>query len=330
MPRQVGSLIVGLDHVVELLDRSALRALADHVPGERAYVDHLVDSAVLGLVIDSRQVHRRAAPPPATGAGLYDRLVPERLLFEIDRRFKEEHEASRLGRRLREWGSDHPPLARFEDADSLVRFFRDRSIDYEPKDQIAGILCVLSRNDELAEILLLKLYFPGLISKRRRWKLDGRGLTRDEVDAALVAGLLDRAAKAQLEATEKLSGRLVAAGRNRARKEIRERTESPTRRVRGAKSVRSDPVEVNDVADEASTREAAAKLINRAHAEGGIRQNDAKILLARSVEKLSTRETAARFGVSEVAAKVRVHRARERLTRWLQADQGARNRSEDL
>jgi hypothetical protein len=256
--------------------------------------------------------------------------MPERLFLQIDERFTEEHEASRLGRRLREWSSEHPSLARFEDADALVRFFRDLSIDYEPKDPIAGILCVLSRNDELAQILLLKLYLPGLISKRSRWKLDGRGLTRDEVDAALVAGLLDRAAKAQLGATEKLSGRLVGAGGNRARTEIRERTRPPTRRVRRAKSVRSDPAEVDDVADEASTREAAAELIDRAHAEGGIRRNDAEVLLARTVEQLSTRETAARFGISESAAKLRLHRARERLTRWLQADQGARNLPEDL
>jgi RNA polymerase sigma factor (sigma-70 family) len=248
--------------------------------------------------------------------------MPERLFFEIDRRFKEEHEASRLGRRLREWSSDHPSLARFEDADALVRFFRDLSIDYEPKDPIAGILCVLSRNDELAQLLLLKLYLPGLISKRSRWGLDGRGLTRDEVDAALVAGLLDRAAEAKPEATERLSGRLVTAGGNRVRKEIRERTRPPTRRVRRAKRVRSDPAEVDDVADEARAREAAAELINRAHAEGGIRQNDAEVLLARTVEKLSTRETAARFGISESAAKLRLHRARERLNRWLQADPG--------
>ncbi|MGQ0668290.1 MAG: hypothetical protein ACT4PO_01215 [Actinomycetota bacterium] len=148
--------------------------------------------------------------------------MAERLFADIERGFKEEHEASRLGRHLRTWRSEHPPLARFEDMDALVGFFRDRSISYAPKDEIAGILCALSPDDELAKLLLLKLYLPGLIAKRRA--LFGRGMTQDELDATLVAAFLDRAAKTHL-GTEMLSGRLLGAARERVEREIGERIE---------------------------------------------------------------------------------------------------------
>jgi len=74
--------------------------------------------------------------------------MAERLFADIERRFEAERRASRLGRRFRNWRAEHTPLERFESLDDLVGFFRDPSITYEPKDEIAGILCGHSPDDE--------------------------------------------------------------------------------------------------------------------------------------------------------------------------------------
>jgi len=252
---------------------------------------------------------------PATGASPYDHSMAERLFANIERRFEAELRASGLGRRYQEWRSEHPPLAPFEGLDDLLGFFRDQSIPYRPKDEIAGILCALSLDDEFAELLLLKLYVPGLIARRRR--LFGYGMRRDELDAALVAGFRDRAAKTHL-GTEMLSGRLLAAARDRARREIAERgkllaAEPPTAEA----GVFEDAGEVTDVAEEVGSKAAAADLIRKALTEGVIRKEQAEILWATSVEDLSVKQAAARFGINEEAARVRLFRARAGLRPWL-------------
>lgn len=241
--------------------------------------------------------------------------MAERLFASIERRFEAERGASRLGRRYQEWRSEHPDLERFEDADTLMGFFRDPSIPYRPKDEIAGILCALSPDDELAELLLLKLYVPGLIARRRA--LFGRGLTQDELDAALVAGFLGRATKTHL-GTEMLSGRLLAAARDRARREIKQRVRLLAREA----STPVDPVfayarDAADAVEEAMSKVAAAELIRKALTDGVISKEQAEILWATDVEKLQVKEAAARFGVADGAARVRLHRARARLRLWL-------------
>lgn len=238
----------------------------------------------------------------------YDRSVPEKLFADIERRFEAEQQAYRLGRRFQEWRSQHPSLERFQNVDELLDFFRDRSIPYAPKDKLAGILCSLSPEDELAELLLVKLYIPGLIAKRRG--LFGYGLTQDELDSALVAGFLGRAAKTEL-GTEMLSGRLLTAARDRARQEIDKRADL---------LAHEHPTAVDEVfasaPEEPAVGEEAADLIRRALTEGALRRDQAEVLWAADVEGLSGKEAAARFGIAEGAARVRVHRARARLTYW--------------
>jgi len=235
--------------------------------------------------------------------------MAERLFADIERSFEAEQRASRLGRRFQVWRSNHPPLAPFKDVEVLMGFFRDGSIPYEPKDEIAGILCALSPDDELAELLLVKLYVPGLIARRRA--LFGSGLTRDELDTALVAGFLGRAAKTQL-GTEMLSGRLLSAARGRAQRDIDKRAELLKHEA---------PVAVHEVfanaPDEPAVGEEAAALILKALTEGAIRRNQAEILWAADVEGLPGKEMAARFGIAEGAARVRLHRARARLNAWV-------------
>lgn len=241
--------------------------------------------------------------------------MPERFFAEIERRFDGELRASRLGRRYQEWRSRHPSLAQFEDLDALGAFFRDRSKPYPPKDEIAGILCALSSDDELAELLLLKLYIPGLIAKRNR--LLGYGLSQDELDSALVAGFRDRAARTDL-GTEMLSGRLLSAARDRARREIKESAaisalEAPT----AEDDVFEGAGEEADIAEEVSDKLTAADHIRGALAEGVVSKEQAEILWATSVEDLQVKQAARRFDITEKAAGVRLLRAREKLKPWL-------------
>jgi len=241
--------------------------------------------------------------------------MAERMFADIERRFEAEQLSSRLGRRFQEWRSGHPPFERFEGLDDMLKFFRDRSIPYPPKDEIAGVLCALAVDDELAELLLLKLYVPGLIARRRG--LFGYGLTQDELDAVLVAGFRDRAAKTEL-GTEMLSGRLLAAARDRARREIEKRADLLASELPTAEAgVFEDAGEVTDVAEEEESKAAAADLIRRALTEGVIGKEQAEILWATSVEDLPVRQAAARFGINDGAARVRLHRARAKLKPWI-------------
>jgi hypothetical protein len=255
--------------------------------------------------------------------------MAERLLADIERRFDSEQQASRLGRRFQEWRSEHPPFEPFESIDDLLGFFRDRSIPYAPKDEIAGILCALSPGDELANLLLLKLYVPGLIAKRRA--LFGRGLSRDELDATLVAGFLDRAAKTRL-GTEMLSGRLLGAARERVEREIVKRI-GPQRDHEVPAAVDEVFAEARvptDIEEEVVSKAAAVDLIRRALNEGVIGKGQAAALWAADVEDLTVREVAARVGIGEGAAKVRMHRARRRLEQWLRESRRDTDSSENL
>lgn len=240
--------------------------------------------------------------------------MAERLFGDIERRFEAEHGASRLSRRFQKWRSEHLPLEPFKSIDDLLGFFRDRSILYAPKDEIAGILCALSPDDELAKLLLLKLYIPGLIAKRRA--LFGRGLAQDELDATLVAGFLDRAAKTHL-GTEMLSGRLLAAARGRLEREIKKTAKSLAREA----PTPVDPVTASaraaaEAAEEAMSKVAAAELITKALTHGVLNKEQAAVLWAVDVEGLSSKDAAAKFSITDGAARVRLHRARGRLGRW--------------
>jgi RNA polymerase sigma factor (sigma-70 family) len=254
--------------------------------------------------------------------------MAERLFAHIEQRFKEEHEVSRLGRRLQEWRSEHRPLARFEDVDSLIRYFRDPSVSYEPKDEIAGILCALSPEDELANLLLFKLYIPGLIAKRRA--LFGRGLTQDELDATLVAGFLDRAAKTSL-GTDMLSGRLLSSAREWVEREIdkRVRPQRDHEVPAPVDELFAEMRDPTDIADQVVSKAAAIDVVRRALNQGAIAKDQAAVLWAADVEGLSRKDVAARIGIAEGAARVRLHRARARLRAWLEGDHDT-DRSENL
>jgi hypothetical protein len=254
----------------------------------------------------------------------------EWLFADIERRFQEERDSSRLDRRLREWRSEHPPLARFEGVDAVVGFFRDRSNPYDEKDEIAGILCGLSAHDELAKLLLLKLYLPGLVTKRRA--LFELGLRQEELEFALLTGFLDRAGKTR-PGTQRLSMRLVGDARDRALSEIR-KIERRAERLKPEVLTPLDEVfaaapDPTDIAEEVVSKEAAEDLIRNALNQNVIGKDQAVALWAADVEDLRFAEVAARFGISEGAAKVRVHRARNRLASWLRKSRGKES-PEDL
>lgn len=68
-----------------------------------------------------------------------------------------------------------------------------------------------------------------------------------------------------------------------------------------------------DAVEEATSKVALADLIRKALTDGVITKEQAEILWATDVEKLQVKEAAARFGITDGAARVRVHRERANL-----------------
>ncbi|MGQ0668289.1 MAG: RNA polymerase sigma factor [Actinomycetota bacterium] len=75
---------------------------------------------------------------------------------------------------------------------------------------------------------------------------------------------------------------------------------------------------------------AAIDFIREALNEGVIEEDQAAALWAADVQDLPIREVAARIGIGEGAAKVRLHRARKRLKLWLHESRRGRDSSENL
>lgn len=233
----------------------------------------------------------------------------------IEKEFETELEASRIGRRFREWKKQHPVLQRFEDIDALIAFQWDESIPSAQSNEVTFLLCELAAEDPAAKLLLLRLYVPGLT---KRWSSLSKGvLPRDEVASELVTGFLIRATKLERGA-ENLSNRLLGAAADRVQDAIEKRLTELAHEFAAAdaRELAAGKRGATDAVEEVLAGAGGSDLLRRAVAEGIIQEKYARLLWAKEVDSLTTEEAGQLVGLEPSAAGVALHRTKARLRNW--------------
>ena len=195
----------------------------------------------------------------------------------------------------------------FDHPEDLIRIARvPETKPQESKDLVLAGLCAEAvRGDEDAAILLVWLMLPGLLLLRRRLAARS-GLDADDLDAELLAGLWEAAARVRQGASY-VAKRLLDGARRRAFAAIR-REENWSRRIEplGGEVGESPgmPVDAGEVSD----------ILSEAAAAGVISKVDVELFRASRVTMPPLRS---RLGISESAARSRRLRAKRRLLDWL-------------
>jgi hypothetical protein len=229
------------------------------------------------------------------------------LLAKLEADVTDRQASDALDDALRRWRTRHEELRSFAHPDDLISFVREPDRDrHEFKDLVLAALCAEgARGDDDAALLLVWLMFPGLLLLRRRLAARG-GLDGDDLDAELVAGVWELAARVGPE-TRYVAKRLLDGARRRAMAAIwREedwtgRTEPLTPGREGSAMSRVYPEGLHDFLAEG----VGAGVISEVEAE----------LLRASRAVIPTLR--ARLGISEGAARSRRLRAKRRLLGWL-------------
>jgi hypothetical protein len=229
------------------------------------------------------------------------------LLTRFDEEVATRRASGALIHALRRWRTRHDELPSLDHPDDLIRLARATHDERRgSKDRVLAALCVESvRGDDDAAVLLVWLMLPSLLLVRR--SLTARSaLDTDELDAELLAGLWEAAARVRPGAPY-VAKRLVDGARHRAFAAIR-REEDWTGRIaplqgeiEESQSVPADAGEVRDVFAEA----VAAGVISAIEAD-----------LFRASRAAAPRVWS-HLGISESAARSRRFRARRRLLDWL-------------
>jgi hypothetical protein len=240
------------------------------------------------------------------GRGVVQRDLVD-LLTRLDAEIATRRASGALAEALRHWRTRQVGLASFEHPDDLIRLARaTRDERREPKDKVLAALCVEGvHGDDDAAVLLVWLMLPSLLIVRRR--LAARSaLETDELDAELLAGLWEAAARVRPGALY-VAKRLADGARHRAFAAIL-REENWTGRIAPlqdeigeSQTVSADASEVRDVLSEA----VAAGVISELEAE-----------LFRASRAVAPR-LRSHLGISESAARSRRLRAKRRLLDWL-------------
>jgi hypothetical protein len=207
---------------------------------------------------------------------------------------------------LRHWRTRHAELRSFEHPDDLISFVREPDRDrHDSKDPVLAALCAEgTHGDDNAALLIVWLMFPGLLLLRRRLAARG-GLDRGDLDAELLAGFWESAARVRSE-TRYVAKRLLDGARRRALAAIR-REEAWIGRIERLQG---------DIGESASVADAGESLdvLSEAVAAGVIAQVEVELFRA---SRAAIPELRSRLGISESAARSRRLRAKRRLLEWL-------------
>jgi hypothetical protein len=214
---------------------------------------------------------------------------------------------------LRRWRTRHEELATFEHPDDLISLARTGHDDRRSKDRVLAALCVEGVNgDDDAAVLLVWLMLPSLLLVRRSLAASS-ALETNELDAELLAGLWEAAARVRLGAPY-VAKRLVDGARHRTFAAIR-REEDWTGRIAPlqgdigeSQAVPADDGEVRDV-------------LSDAVAAGVISELEAELFRA---SRVAIPRLWSHLGISETAARSRRLRAKRRLLEWLSSSSPAR------
>jgi hypothetical protein len=215
---------------------------------------------------------------------------------------------------LSRWSTRQEELASLEHPDDLIRLARTgHDQRRETKDWVLAALCVEGLNgDDDAAVLLVWLMLPSLLLVRRH--LAARSaLDTDELDAEMLAGLWEAAARVRPGAPY-VAKRLVDGARHHAFAAIL-REQNWTGRIAPLQGEIGEPQTVP--ADDGEVRD----LLSEAVAAGVISEVDADLF---RVSRTATPRLWSYLGISETAARSRRLRARRRLLDWLSSSSPAR------
>lgn len=229
------------------------------------------------------------------------------LLAKLEADVADRRASGALNKALGRWRTRHEELSAFDDPEGLIGFIRNPDRErHGSKDFVLAALCVEGiGGDDNASLLLVWLMVPGLLLLRRRLATHG-GLNRDELDAELLAGVWESAARVR-PATRYVAKRLLDGARRRAMAAIRReedwtgRTEPLTAGMEGAAISGADSEGMHD-------------LLAEGVGTGVISAVEAELLRASRAVIPTLR---ARLGISESAARSRRLRAKRRLLDWL-------------
>jgi len=227
------------------------------------------------------------------------------LLAKLEADVTDRQASGALDDALRLWRTRHEELGSFDHPDDLITFVRDADEDrYESKDRVLAALCAEgARGDDDAAVLLVWLMFPGLLLLRRRFAARD-GLDGDDLDAELLAGIWESAARV-LPTTRYVAKRLLDGARRRTLAAIRHEEDWIGRIERLQGDIgESTVVDVGETLD----------VLSEAVAAGVISQVEVELFRA---SRVTIRKLRSRLGISESAARSRRLRAKRRLFDWL-------------
>jgi hypothetical protein len=216
---------------------------------------------------------------------------------------------------LRRWRTHHEYLRSFQHPDDLIRLARAVHDERrEWKDQVLAAICIESVDgDDDAAVLLVWLMLPSLFLVRR--SLAARSaLDADELDAELLAGLWEAAARVRPGAPY-VAKRLVDGARHRGFAAIR-REEDWTGRIAPLQGEIGESQTVS--ADDGDGRD----VLSEGVAAGVISEIEADLFRA---SRAAAPRLWSHLGISESAARSRRLRAKRRLLDWLASSSPARS-----
>jgi hypothetical protein len=228
------------------------------------------------------------------------------LLAKLETDVTDRQASGALNEGLRRWRKRHEELRTFDHPDELITFVREPNKDrHEFKDLVLASLCAEGvSGDDDAALLSVWLMLPGLLLLRRRLAVRG-GLDGDDLDAELLAGVWESAARVRSE-TRYVAKRLLDGARRRALAAIRHE-EAWIGRIEHL------PGDIGESARGADAGE-TLDVLSEALAAGVISQVEVELFRA---SRVVIPELRSRLGISESAARSRRLRARRRLLDWL-------------
>lgn len=226
------------------------------------------------------------------------------LLTRLDAEVAARRASGALGDGLLRWRTRHEELRSFDHPDELITLARAANDEHrESKDLALAALCVEgARGDGDAAVLLVWLMLPSLLLVRRRLATRS-GLDADELDAELLAGLWEAAARVRPGAPY-VAKRLVDGARHRAFAAIR-REEDWMGRIA--------PLQ-GEIGESQTVAADAGDLLSAAVAVGVISDVDADLFRA---SRAAIPRLRSRLGISGTAVRSRRLRAKRRLLDWL-------------
>lgn len=233
------------------------------------------------------------------------------MLAAIEAAFQAQRSSSVLLSAFQQWRTSHPSLARFEDIEELVSWYRKAELeDRGVGTPVLTALCKQARTgDQEAALLLLWLLLP--LTWWASGDPDYAVLDSDDIDAELVAGLWEAAVTiAQPDAqagTKEVVSELIDSGRQRA---LAAAQQSGQLDLQRQELTESTPASSGSTAN-------AAHFVERAQGQGVITEIEADLIVSTRLERRPVVEAGASHGLSREAARSRRDRAELRLLAWM-------------